>query len=867
MQKLFLSLIIINGIFGTSFGAETSAEPTADSGTEPNFADSFVVPKVDYTFGGLLKKDTSNALKMPTYSGSIGEDSLGSGLTLNYSSMFVDKETSDLINCGGIKLELPSPQAVALAQSGMLASCTNVLEEDEVVYSEENCRLLKSCSQAKTGNEEVNFANYTIGNNMAVEDLAALLLGDKLPVMEKVEALRKYADKKFGAGFSNSCRPQFDLKSTTVEKCDSKMMEIGFNYLNDTCSAVEKSCYNVGPDFGKNTPENESSVVNFFNQRTDAKVTDSLAADNEILDGLSQIMSSKDSVDSKVKAAIFKLKQLSDEKKLDPIFGYDADDFAERDITKTSHYKFFKSLAAKKLTTAAFKTEIEKHRRDYAKNLLKNDCKDTVNYGALCERVTSASFGKHENYPNKFSAAQKFKRLDSKHTEFLKLVFPKTVKSDKDALMILNASRCVALGVVPNSTVPGYMDISNSISSINLGNSFGSNLGLRLGPDFWNSSSSPSGTTVVTQLKEELFSGNGLKLPSAGMEIKPKLNESQTEISEVQEKSLSDSFSENFKNVNPTTNTGSIGSSSYNSAYNTVSNTNYRVETPVEQPVEKKVSNPGPASNPLNDRLSELTKKLTATEDHLAKLQESKDEEASEKALQKKRDEDNKTIADLQNQIAELKKESVKAPEKTPVTIAETNLGGLSRSPALSGSVPSVEAKKEENDKGSSSTEGAAARSSGQSAQSVSSGAESSPIAKNSASGGSSTSSSGSSTGGKPLLVLSKSDGMTAEKITESINEKIIELGGQSFEIEENGVKMEIIPEIKNGKILLDAKGKPRFLKKVKSGKELASAKSRVPASVTDQADLKRLEEEKVKRDRAMLRDLKNVTNKAVQKD
>lgn len=852
MQKLFMSLIIINGIVGPSYGAET------------DFADSFVVPKVDYTFGGLLKKDTSTALKVPTYSGSIGEDSLGGGLSLNYSSMFVDKETSDLINCGGIKLELPSPQAVALAQSGMLASCANVLDEDEVVYSEENCRLLKSCSQAKTGNEEVNFANYTVGNNMAAEDLATLLLGDKLPQMEKMEALRKYADKKFGAGFSNSCRPQFDLKDAGSDKCDSKLVDIGFVNLSETCSTAEKSCYNVGSEFGKNTPEKESSMINFFNQRTDSKVTDSLSADNEMLDTLSQILSSKDSADAKVKAVFAKMKQLNEDNKIDPVFGYDSDDFSNKDITKASHYKFFKSLAAKKMTSAAFKNEIEKHRRDYAKNILKNDCKTTMNYGDLCERVTSASFGKHQLYPNKIAAASKFKRLDSKHKEFLKLVFAKTVKTDKDALIILNASRCVALGVVPNSSTPSYLDISSSMSSINLGPS----MGLRLGPDFWNSSSSPSSTTVMNQQKEELFSGAGLRMPSATNELRPKLNESQTEISEVKEKSLSDSFSENLKNVTPSVNNGSIGSNSYvnNSSFNTISNANFRADVPAEQPVEKKVSTTAPVSNPLNDRLTELTKKLTATEEHLSKLQESKDEEASEKALQKKRDEDNKTIADLQNQIAQLKKEPSKVSDKSPSVIADSNLANIARAPALSGSTPAVETKKEETDKGSMAVESAAVRSSGAAAPSSSTGTESNAISKSSSSSGGS-SSGASSSGGKPLLVLSKSDGMTAEKITESINEKIMELGGQSFEIEENGVKMEIIPEMKGGKILLDAKGKPRFLKKIKNGKEESSSKVRVPASVTDHADLKRLEEEKTKRDRAMLKDLKNVTNKAVQQD
>ncbi len=856
MQKLFWSLIIINGVLSPSFGAETDAS-----------LDSFVVPKVDYSLGRLINKRLSPSLKIPMPTGSIDNDGLGGGLNINYASMFVDKETSDVINCGGVKLELPSPQAVALATASISASCAKITDADEVIYSEDNCRLLNSCAQAKTGRDLVTFANYSVGANMAAEDLATLLLSDRLPTMEKLESLRKYSDKKFGEGFSKECRPQFDAQVLKSDSCYHQAVETGFVNMVDSCTVPEKSCYNLGADFGKNTPENESALINFFNQKTDNKVTDSLAADNEILESLSQIMASKDSTDSKVKAAFAKMVQLRDEHKLDPAFDFESDNYDPASFSSTTHYKFFRTLAAKKLTTAGVKAEIEKHRRNYAKDVLNKDCKQSYNFADICEKVTDASYGKTEAYPNRISAASRFKKLDSKHIEFLKLVFGRSVKNDTDARVVLNASRCVALGIIPSTSIADFNDVNMSISGIQP-----DGIGLRFGSDFWNTPGSPIGSTVLNQGKEELFESPNLTYSETIRPLKMtnSLAESTSVVNEVIERPISETFSENLKNIDTAANNTSFSTNNFatTNAFNNFPNTSFHTEAPVEQAVEKKSSNTAPVSNPLNDRIAELTKKLSATEDHLSKLQENKDADLSEKAAQKKRDDDNKQISDLQNQIAELKKEAAKAPEKSVAIATDTSMTSVSRAPALSGSAPVVEStKKDEQEKNVAASESASSRSAGQSAQSSSSvsGGESAAISKSTSS--SSGSSSGSSiSGGKPLLVLSKSDGMTAEKITESISEKIIELGGQSFEIEENGVKMEIIPEIRDGKILLDAKGKPRFLKKVKSGKELVASKTRVPASVTNKADLLRIDEEALKRERAEYLKLKNLTNKAVQK-
>jgi hypothetical protein len=115
-------------------------------------------------------------------------------------------------------------------------------------------------------------------------------------------------------------------------------------------------------------------------------------------------------------------------------------------------------------------------------------------------------------------------------------------------------------------------------------------------------------------------------------------------------------------------------------------------------------------------------------------------------------------------------------------------------------------------------------------------------------------------------------DGMSSEKATQTITSRILELNGTPFYIEEGGMVKEIIAVVKDGKVLLDDKGNPIYEKIVKGkvgDKKFAKMKdkTRAPAAITDAADLKRDQEEKLKRERAEYLKLKNLTNKVLKKD
>jgi hypothetical protein len=122
-------------------------------------------------------------------------------------------------------------------------------------------------------------------------------------------------------------------------------------------------------------------------------------------------------------------------------------------------------------------------------------------------------------------------------------------------------------------------------------------------------------------------------------------------------------------------------------------------------------------------------------------------------------------------------------------------------------------------------------------------------------------------------VIVTGVDDMSSDKVIKTISTRILEMNGLPFYIEEGGVVKEIIAVLKDGKIVLDEKGNPVFEKIVKGkigDKKFALQKvnDRKPASVTvDYADMKRIEEERLKKERAAeYLKLKDLSNKALKK-
>lgn len=826
MHKFILNLSILTALFASVLNSH------AEDATQPI--------KFDYSLPG-FKKPLFSTLSLTN-----GDD--GTGLRLNYSSLYSSRLQSDQVDCSHNESLPIAPQAVGLARSVVHISCSKIEEDETTLYSEENCKLMQSCAESKTNKDMSTFANYGTAPTMAAQDYAGLLMEDWLPQMEKLETLRKFSDKKYGAGFSASCKSQFDFKASEgSSSCDKSLVEKGFKALNTSCSMMSKGCYNLGADYGKNVGENESAIAQFFAQRTENRSTEALAADNEMLESVGSILAGQGRADEKVKAVFAKLRQLSSENKLDPVFNFDADEFISGELTKNRHYKFFQGLAGKKLTAAAVKSEIEKHRRNTAQEILREDCKNSWTYQDICRKATKVSSGERGLYLSKLKAASRLKNVDKEHVDLLKFLYPRGITTDEDAKIVLNASRCVALGVIPKKQY-AFWDSPISLPPVDSSSSSS--------PDFSSiRKDSPSTGTTST-----FVATNGGDKPTDLSEGKAENKmEEEDPVIKKEDSGSSLKIADDFKMA--TSPNGATTPSNYMQP--AVMNNTSGVEAPAAVEAVESKKEEAPATRALNDKIADLTKKLNATEDHLARLTDQQDDEQPQVGAQKKREEDNTTIAELQKQITALKAES--SAKASEVKASGTGQGQVESSRALvsSSGSPSVEIKSEEPmavTADSPMGRGVASASSSSSSATVSTAVESAQ-----SKGPSGFSTSGGSSG-KPLLVLSKTDGLSAEKITETICEKIIELGGQSFEIEENGVKMEIIPEFKDGKILLDEKGKPKFQKVVKGQKLAQTHGGRGPASAADKADMKRKDEEALKRERAEYLKLKKLTNQAIQK-
>ncbi|MGZ3810023.1 MAG: hypothetical protein ACXVCE_18205, partial [Bacteriovorax sp.] len=275
----------------------------------------------------------------------------------------------------------------------------------------------------------------------------------------------------------------------------------------------------------------------------------------------------------------------------------------------------------------------------------------------------------------------------------------------------------------------------------------------------------------------------------------------------------------------------------------------------------------------LNDKISELSRKLSSTEENLDRLKKESEAANAEKEQQKKMEEDSKTIADLKNQINDLKNQTAKTETASVSDKGQDKSSAVSEN---SGTLSNQGASNEGNSKESAfnrENRGGQEEQAQAPTRSVSSAMaqDNSSVSNSRAPASASTSS--QLGGSKSGLILTKIDGLTAENAMEAINDKIIELDGRPFYIEEGGMVKEIVPLMKDGKIQLNESGKPLFTKVVKGkvgdkkfAQEKIKKEQREPASITDAADLKRSEEEKMKRERAEYLKLKNITNQVIEK-
>ncbi|MDD4976170.1 MAG: FlxA-like family protein [Bacteriovorax sp.] len=790
------------------------------------------------------------------------------------------------------------PKTIPFAMTGArisgLASCSDVKKTaTENRFTELYCKSAIECSNAKTSNDNPGFLGPITIPKYLGEDYASVELAKEVVRMDKVEALRKFAEKKYGKDIAKKCKSPFDYDSNDAKmmiSCDARVVDNGFNRLQDNCTAMRLYCFNKGLDTKneykafqssyRSKPGGMESITQaFFKDRNELLVNDALANDSEMLASLADIISSKDNSTIKMQNVFSKLGEYKKHNKLDPIFGFDKDylDSSKELYQKSIHYKFFeKLLQSKTINLASAKKAIEDYRLVTAKNLLGNTCLETAHFSNICQDATKIKNSKHISKLYDFHTAALIPP-DNEDERFalVKEAYPQGVQDFDDYKAVMDAERCRAFNIGKNIdiTAESVARFGVPLPDYDLASYYKSSL---------NNENSPSSQNLIKVFGKPNFSINDfgskaidgvqiagpVKLPGPSEAIRPS---NEGTLSSSISDSLKSGYKETVKGSNATESSNLTGSNNlYNNSFNNPghsyleSNDNgQKSSDEAARDSKNSISN---TNSVLNDKIAELNKKLSSTEENLERIKSEKEAADTEKEHQQKINEENKTIADLKNQIAEMKNESkVKgddADSKNKIsTIATTGIDNAKEA-------QNVSAKSSEESRASAVNKDQDVNSGNVNHSANSTSFENTPQGVSAKSSSTQGTGNALSSSAKTGVVLTKIDGMSSEKASEAITDKIIEMDGQPFYIEEGGMVKEIIPIIKNGKVILDEKGKPLFEKIVK-GKvgesrfargKVQTKKGRVPASLNDTADLKRDDEERLKYERAEYIKLKQIT-------
>lgn len=811
-----------------------------------------------------------------------------------------------------------------------LKSCREIKNNPSEKFTENNCKLLIACSKSKVEIDELALINNTTIPRLVAEDFVTLKLNTPvstkkdsqeptISLMEKIEAVRVFSEKKYGEKFASSCKPIFDYnlkdeKNTTA--CDVQLFDTGFKNLQNECSVMDRTCYNYAPDqknsYGtyynnyKNEDKKSSVAQSFFSSRIDSNVNDSLSNDMEILDYVASVANTNDGINVKLQSLFSKLDQYKRESKLDPVLGYDSDyiSASQDQFQKSFHYDFFKKLLSKKSSAKEVKDQFEKYRNSIAKNILDKPCNNIPTVNSICNEATKMENSEAIANPTRFYersiAATKLENVgDDKRFSYVSTMFP-DIKNAEDFKVIIDAFRCSAFQFNDGTPPVGVYDLNKILfAGPNNGQLGGGIAGLSSASLYYKSLGFAEGlfkstpdTSKVNADKEGGFFSNLVKKvedkiggnkPAATETVAKDSKDSQEKVNTESTKSsglgssISKAMNDSFKAPADAPNNYTKAPIDNNIVAANVTSVNSSSETVAESSKD----------SVLNAKIGDLTKKLNAAEKNLDKIKEEKEIASSLKEKKQRTEEENKTIADLKEQINSLSEQKNKAASiesSENVAKSSSNAKPLSSNTVIktgnseTGTTDEIVSNSRTNAFNAEVAEAAkiaqaANRSSNVTNENSVNGA--STISRGPASQNNSASTTGTATG-KSAVVLTKIDGMSTEKAIDAINEKIIESNGTPFLIEEGGVVKEVIPARNDdGTIKLDEHKKPIFTK-ITKGKigdkkfvELFAPKNseRVPASVVNPADLKQAEEERLKKERAEYLKLKAITNEAINKD
>lgn len=790
----------------------------------------------------------------------------------------------DLVD-GGLSIH----KFLACSSSSELGSLFDVSR-----FGSTSCTRAIACQKTLT-EDKVDKDVKSLLNQIVAKDYGINVFNQNLEAMEEVEELRRFADESFGVK-AEKCSSRFSNR-LNKDACQINLLEetftnyqencvggVGcFNAQSDDISVSYKAFtekYKVFKEKRANANYKSNVVSDFFFWRTNTNVAKKLTEDKAYITRISELVASsnfqKANADQKMEMFLSGIGIDSLDRIKDPALKLDFGSTLDRKaLQKSEKFKELAALYSKKNITAdEFATAFNGYRKKRTQETLEKGslCKDTKSLQFVCYEMTGLAEGKTiaKDAINAEHVSSK-KIGSSPDLEKLKKLFSKDITQDQFEVLI-NAKRCSAFEIGSD-----LYSTTTSDSSIPL--SPGGRLAAAK-PSDW--SKDVSGDYNEDSRNIISFMGS-TGLESSSHASSGAVKEFTSTGDEIQDFQTTGNISEQFTSAFGDQSQINNNSSSFSDMYNSSQFANYGDHKVEEVPEVKKeeesssssVADTKGSSSAMNDKVNDLMKKLAAAEERVDKMKADSEAAEADRAKQKKMDEENALIKELKGQISDLKSQQNK--KEAVAVAAPAKVDDVLRTPG-SGSTTlySSGASSSRGESSSSSSKGVAAESydSGRAAGGgqAGGGGSSSSTSRSVASLGAvltSTSNDSRTTTLASGLVITTIDGLSAEKASQTIYSKILEMKeGENFFIEEGGFVKQIVPVRKNGEILLDDKGNPIYEKVVKGkvGEKKYAKKERVPASITDSADLKRDQEEKLKRERAEYLKLKNITSGAINK-
>lgn len=696
-------------------------------------------------------------------------------------------------------------------------------------------------------------------NEIVAKDYANNLLKKNMESMDRLEIMKRFAKLKYNVN-GETCRGPYQAPKASG-MCNLNLLDEVFVTEQEKADNLAFKAYK-----SKNKIPNPAYVVNYNQYRLDQQFKKLESEDKIFINNLSDFVTSDEfkslSLDKKAEAFLKKIQSNAGDKYYsDPILGFDFGPISKiEELKKIPKYQdLLSTFSASNLTPESFKESFDNLRKKRAESLLSSSatCTENVDLNNICEEMTTLSKGqklfKTEGIANEFSTRNLSSEKDFERVK--NLVGNDLSPSEYDIL--INAKRCLSFGLASE-----YMS---------------TDFRFLLTPSWGERASRPYSSVAIHESSDVGASSKSLSNISGKKEKMSENNVGDPKNAEDVSKESSQESLANEKNTPPIENAPNVATNFNNQSFSPGS---FDVENPAKDQVASEqtreepivATNPAVAVTPLDNKMLDLTKRLALAEENLEKMKASAEEakeEENKRAMEKKNEELNAIIKDLKGQIAEVKaaKESSQAPQRAAApssSISEEqrfrshNYSSPSSNNIVSAAIRSEVPSKivtDNNDSNSSSPSRFVAN------------------LPNSRAGSSALLTSTTTSDGNKVLasgiVLTPVDGMSSEKMMQTISSRIIKLNGTPFYIEEGGMVKEIIAVIKDGKVLLDENGNPIFEKIVKG--RVADSKfsrgnnqNRAPASITNVADLKRDQEEKLKKERAEYLKLKNLTNRII---